>query len=96
MAPQMNMPMMEMALAGIPDLDNFNMDLPVGPALHSASQPGAATGGGGGPVELNITIEKIEVIAQGGDPQQIAAQIGDQLRAQVRQLVEEVDTLVRA
>ena len=83
-------------MAGIPNLENFNMDLPVGPALNSAPQPGAANQGGGEPVELTITIEKIEVIAQGGDPQQIAAQIGDHLRAQARQLVEEVDTMVRA
>ena len=71
---------------GLPLVDAL---LPVGPA------PQAAGGGGGGPTQLTITIDRIEIIANGGDPEQIAAGVEDALARQVRALVEEADTRVR-
>ena len=75
--------------AGDIGLPLANALLPVGPA------PQAAGAGGGGPTQLTITIDRIEIIANGGDPEQIAAGVEDALARQVRALVEEADTRVR-
>ena len=80
--------------SGIQQAGNIDLAsalLPVGPV-----PPVAAAAGGGAPIELTITIERIEINAAGGDSAEIAAGIKDELRQQVRQLVEEVDTLIRA
>ena len=71
---------------GLPLVDAL---LPVGPV------PQAAGAGGGGATQLTITIDRIEIIANGGDPEQIAAGVEDALARQVRALVEEADTRVR-
>ena len=63
--------------------------LPIGPIPPPAAN-------GGGKIELSITIERVEIIAPGGDPQTIAAQLGDTLSEASRALVEEVDSLIRA
>ena len=67
--------------------------LPVGPVPQGV---GGLGGGGGGGITLSITIDRIEISAPGGDPQLITAEIGDRLKQEVRQLVEEVDSRIRA
>ena len=66
--------------------------LPVGP-LPAAAPSG---GMGGGPVEINLTIERIEISAAGGDVQDIGEQIGEVLQQQLRAVVEEFDNRIRA
>ena len=83
--------MMEGLLANLPDFDALTAPLPVGPA----PQPATAGAGDGGAREFTITIDRIEIIANGGDPEQIAAGVEDALARQVRALVEEADTRVR-
>ena len=86
------------ALGGfsLPNIDNL---FPVGPVPQAAGTGGAGANGGqnqAGAQAFNITIERIEVNAEGGDAQEIAANIADSLAQQVRSMVEQVDTRVRA
>ena len=77
-------------LAGLGDFDlsQLNTSLPVGPV--------PTAGAGGGQISLTMQIDRIEITTSGGDPEEIAAQVGDELRIQARQLVEEIDSMVRA
>ena len=62
--------------------------------LPVAPPPGDGPGGGG--VSVRLSIEKIEIMAEGGDPEDIAAGVGDALRHEMRAVVEEFDTRIRA
>ena len=81
------------------DLPNIDNLFPVGPVPQAAGTGGVGANGGqnqAGAQAFNITIERIEVNAEGGDAQEIAANIADSLAQQVRSMVEQVDTRVRA
>ena len=88
--PNFDMSQLNTDLAGLGDFDlsQLNTNLPVGPV--------PTAGAGGGQISLSIQIDRIEINAPGGDPEDIAEQVGDQLQIQSRQLVEEIDSMVRA
>ena len=70
-----------------------------GQCRRQRAPAGAGANGGqnqAGAPAFSITIERIEVNAEGGDAQEIAANIADSLAQQVRSMVEQVDTRVRA
>lgn len=73
----------------IPHLGSLAAPLTAGPL-----PPLAAAGGGG--ITLELTIEQLQVIANESTAPGIARDIAGELRTQVRQLVEEVDSVIEA
>ena len=77
-------------------LQMLGLPLPVGPSpaamqTLAAGAPGAAGAGGR---SINLSIERIEILAEGGDPQQIAGRIYGALEDEMRRAVEVADTQV--
>ena len=79
-----------------PQVQMLGMPLPVGPSpaavqTLAASAPEAA---GAGARSITLNVERIEIQAQGGDPQQMAGRIYGALEDELRRAVEVADSQV--
>ena len=70
--------------------------LPVGPSPAQTGGGGGGRAGAGGGLSLSVKIDKIEVKADGGDPDLIAGKIVDSITDKVRGVSEEFDSMLRA
>ena len=77
---------LQMDISDLPDLSTLTAPLQVGPL------PQPSTSAVTNRSETTITIEKIEIVVPGGDPDDIAGQIDDSLREQLRSLAEQADS----
>ena len=77
----------------LPNPSAFAAPLPVGPV----PTPAAAGGGqGAGARSLTISIERVEVIAQGVTAEEVAGEFVGEIRRQIRGVVEEFDSGIDA
>ena len=70
--------------------------LPVAPAGIIPAGPAAASDGDAGRGDLTITIERMEIAVPGGDAHDVAAQVSDRLRDELRRVIDEWDNGVLA
>ena len=92
-------PMLESAVeSGLASVAHIARPLPVGPSVTTIREVEAQTAAlrGGGSQSVTLNIDRIEIMAGGGSPQEIATGITDALRDQVRRAVERADSQVMA
>ena len=85
--------------ATLPALGPMGQPLPVGPPIteiRALEAQGQAMAGGGAVGGTEINIERIEVVAPGGDVRSIAGSLAVELHDQVRRAVERADSMEMA
>ena len=78
----------------LPDPLSLTAPLPVGPVPVSA--PAGTGTGGRGPVSITLHIERVEIIADGADASEVAAEFVGEVRKMVRSVAEEFDSPIDA
>ena len=71
-----------------------NLRLPVAPSPASMQMLAAASPGAAGGRSITLNVDRIEILAQGGDPQQMAGRIYGALEDELRRAVEVADSQV--